>query len=66
MPVRRSWAWLVVLAVGGLWQLAAYLQQPRHEHPTISSLVNALLGSQPARVAAFVLWILATVELARR
>ena len=52
--------------VGGLWQLAAYLQHPRDEHPTLSSLANALLDSQPARAAAFVLWILAAVELSGR
>ncbi len=64
--VRRAWAWLVLLAVGGLWQLVAYLQHPRDDHPTLSSLTNALLDSQPARAAAFALWVLATVELARR
>ncbi len=63
---RRARAWLVLLALGGLWQLAAYLQHPRDEHPTLSSLANGLLDSQPARAAAFVLWILATVVLTRR
>ena len=66
MEVRRAWAWAVVLVAGGLWQLAAYLQHPRHEHPTLSSLANGLLDSQPARAAAFLVWVLATLELARR
>ena len=63
----RGWgAWAVLVALGGLWQLAAYLQHPRDEHPTLSSLANGLLDSQPARAAAFVLWIVATVRLSRR
>lgn len=67
IEVRRgAVAWAVIVAVGGLWELAAYLQHPRDDHPTLSSLANALLDSQPTRAAAFVLWILATVELSRR
>ena len=62
----RGGAWVVLGAAAGLWQLAAYLQEPRHEHPTLSSLANALLDSQPARAAAFVVWVLGTVRLARR
>ena len=59
-------AWVVLAAAAGLWQLAAYVQLPRHDHPTLSSLANALLDSQPARAAAFVVWVLGTVHLARR
>lgn len=58
--------WAVLAAVAAAWQLAAYLQHPRHDHPTLSSLANAALGSQVARTAAFVAWSLATVALARR
>ena len=58
--------WAVLAAVAAAWQLAAYAQHPRYDHPTLSSLANAALGSQPARAAAFVLWLAATVELARR
>jgi hypothetical protein len=57
---------VVLAAAAALWQAAAYLQQPRREHPTLSSLANALLDSHPARAAAFVLWLLATIRLARR
>ncbi len=66
VEARRAWPWLLVLAAGALWQLAAYLQHPRDQHPTLSSLANGLLDSQPARAAALVLWVLATMELARR
>ena len=59
-------AWAALAAAASLWELAAYLQQPRGDHPTLSSLTNALLDSHPARTAAFVVWILVTVRLARR
>jgi hypothetical protein len=58
--------WAVLASVAGAWQLAAYLQHPRADHPTISSLTNALLDSHVTRAAALVLWIAAAWELARR
>jgi hypothetical protein len=66
IDARRAAPWVVLVAVGGVWQLAAYLQQPREDHPTLSSLANALLDSHAARAAAFVLWIVAAVQLSRR
>lgn len=64
VPGWGRWAVLAVMAM--LWQLAAYVQHPREDHPTLSSLANALLGSQPARAVAFALWLLTAVHLARR
>jgi hypothetical protein len=58
--------WLAVAGAMALWQLVAYVQAPRHEHPTVSSLANALLETQPARATAFVLWVLGGVALAQR
>lgn len=66
VELRRAAPWALLAVVGGLWQLAAYLQHPRDEHPTLSSLANALLDSHPARSAALVLWIVAASELSRR
>lgn len=66
-PAVPGWgAWAVLAATTGLWQLGAYLQHPRDEHPTLSSLANALLDSHGARAAAFVLWMVGAVQLARR
>jgi hypothetical protein len=60
----RTW---VVLAVGAAgWQVAAFLQTPRHDHPTLSSLANAILDTQQARATAFMLWLVAMFLLARR
>jgi hypothetical protein len=58
--------WAVLAAVAGAWQLMAYLQHPRPDHPTVSSLTNGLLDSHLARAAALVLWIIAARGLARR
>jgi hypothetical protein len=64
--VSRIAPWAVLAAVAGAWQLAAYLQHPRADHPTVSSLANELLDSHPARAAAFLVWIAAAWWLARR
>lgn len=65
-PISAAAPWLMLALAACAWELQAYLQQPRYDHPTLSSLANALLDSHPARAAAFVLWLLTTVELARR
>lgn len=59
-------AWSALAAVAVAWEVLAYVQHPRGDHPTLSSLANAVLDSQPARAAAFILWLMATLELARR
>lgn len=58
--------WLVVLVALAGWQLLAYLQQPRSEHPTLSSLTNAALESHTGRALAFAAWLVAGSWLARR
>lgn len=58
--------WAVMVALAAAWQLGAYLQHPRDDHPTISSLTNAALDSHTARAAAFLAWLAATVVLIRR
>ena len=49
------WVFLV-LALAGL-QLAAYVQHPRSEHPTLSVITNAALEPDPIRAVAFVAWL---------
>lgn len=69
-PVRHrvaGWgAWAVLAVTAAVWQLTAYVQHPRPDHPTLSSLANALLDSHPARAVAFVVWLAGAVHLARR
>lgn len=64
--VRGAGAWAGLAVVAAVWELAAYLQHPRVDHPTVSSLANATLGTSPARAVAFVLWLLAAAALSRR
>lgn len=58
--------WVVLGAALVAWQLAAYFQHPRADHPTLSSLTNAALDPRPIRVLAFAGWVLAAGWLARR
>ena len=58
--------WALLALAAAVWQLAAYVQHPRADHPTLSSLTNAALDAQVPRTAAFVAWLLAIVALVRR
>ncbi len=58
--------WALLLGALAGWQLVAYLQHPRPEHPTLSSLADAVLDTHPLRALAFVAWLLGAARLARR
>lgn len=58
--------WVVVLIALAGWQLLAYVQQPRSEHPTLSSLSNAALENHTVRALAFAVWLVAGARFARR
>ena len=58
--------WVVLLLALAAWQLFAYAQQPRSEHPTLSSLTNAALESHTGRALAFTAWLVAASRFARR
>ncbi len=58
--------WAVLLALVAGWELAAYVQHPRADHPTLSSLANEVLDWRPARAGAFLGWGAAGADLARR
>ena len=65
-PTSGAWVWAVLAGAVGLWQLQAFLQHPRREHPTLSYLTNELLQTEPAQAVAMLLWLAAGVWLARR
>lgn len=66
-PARAGAArWVVIMVALAGWQLLAYVQQPRSEHPTLSSLTNAALESHTARALAFTAWLAAGSRFARR
>ena len=58
--------WVALSAAIAVWELQSFLQHPRAEHPTISSLTNSLLQSQQSRMAALLVWLAIGVWLARR
>jgi hypothetical protein len=58
--------WLVLLVALAGWQLLAYVQEPRAEHPTLSSLTNAALDTHTGRALAFAAWLVGGFQLARR
>lgn len=58
--------WLALIAALAAWQLVAFVQHPRSDHPTLSSLTNLVLDSHPVRALAFGAWLVAGALLARR
>jgi hypothetical protein len=64
--VRELLPWAVLLTALATWQLVAYFQHPRSEHPTLSSMANGVLDTHPARAIAFAAWALIGARLARR
>jgi hypothetical protein len=63
-PVQRAMGVLLLMAVAG-WELAAFLQQPRAEHPTVSVFANRALDPRPVRALGFLAWLAASAALAR-
>ena len=65
-----SWAgtvvWVVLLLALGAWELAAFLQHPRPDHPTLSALANGVFNSHLVRALSFLAWLGAGAGLARR
>jgi hypothetical protein len=64
--VREIALWAGLTAAVIAWELVAYLQSPRDDHPTISSMLDALEAHRPLRAALFIGWIALGRELARR
>ena len=58
--------WAVLLLLLGAWELAAFVQRPRAEHPTLSHLANMVLDDHPVRALAFLIWLLFAMDLSRR
>ena len=63
---RRALPWAVLCALLAGWEVAAYLQHPRADHPTLSALADQVLDWRPARALAFLVWLVVGADLARR
>lgn len=64
--VSGAWLWAALGGAAIFWELQAFLQRPRNDHPTLSSLTNDLLQSHLNRAGAMVVWLAAGWWLARR
>src|SRR5690242_12767442 len=56
---RRHWRWpwlVFVVALVGL-ELAELFSQPRHSHPTLSSLTDSALSTHPSRFIGYAAWL---------
>jgi len=65
-PQRRDLPWGVVAVAAVAWQLVAYSQSPRTDHPTISSMLDAADAHAPLRALVFLGWLALGLVLARR
>jgi hypothetical protein len=63
---RHLVIWAALGAALALWELAAFLQHPRADHPTLSSLTDAVFQSHPARAVGLLAWLAVGAGLARR
>lgn len=58
--------WLILFGALAALELVAFVQLPRSEHPTLSSLANQVFDSHLVRACAFVAWMAAGLGIARR
>jgi hypothetical protein len=63
-PSVVLWLGVVVLAVG--WELVAYFSSPRHDHPTLSVMADAVMSVHAGRAMMFLLWLTLGWALVRR
>jgi hypothetical protein len=70
-PPVRPWpaggllVWAGLVLVLAAWQVAAFVQHPRFQHPTLSSLANVALEPRAVRAVAVAVWLVAAARLAR-
>jgi hypothetical protein len=55
---RLAAPWAVLFGLLTAFEVAAYLSSPRRDHPTLSSMADALMNTHPGRAAVFALWLL--------
>lgn len=58
--------WLALLGALAVLQLVMFTRGPREDYPTISSIINELLGTHGARTVACAAWLAGALRLALR
>jgi len=57
LPRRGLAVWIGLVGLLATWQLIAFMSSPRHDHPTLSSIAGAVMGTHPGRAAMFAVWL---------
>jgi hypothetical protein len=67
-PVARGGLvrWVLLATILAAWQLVAYVQGPRSDHPTLSSIANAALEPHFVRALTCAAWLVLGARLAAR
>lgn len=57
--VTRSgtWVWVTLLVAALGWELISFRLSPRIDHPTLSSIADAIMRTHPGRFAMFAAWL---------
>lgn len=55
---RGAAPWAVLFGLLAAFEVVAYFSSPRRDHPTLSSMADALMNTHPGRAAVFALWLL--------
>jgi hypothetical protein len=48
------------------WEIVQFFAKPRSEHPTLSSIADAVMSTHPGRFAMFAIWLAVGYWLFRR
>jgi hypothetical protein len=65
-PRRGWWVWVALFAVLMASELISYRLSPRIDHPTLSSIADAIMSTHPGRFAMFAAWLAVGYWLFRR
>jgi hypothetical protein len=63
---RGLWVWAALFAALMAWELISFALKPRADHPTLSSIADAVMSTHPGRFAMFAAWLAVGFWLFRR
>jgi hypothetical protein len=58
--------WIICIALLFEWEASAFRQDSPLRHPALTDLINPLIGAQPVKCAAIVVWLMAGWALVKR
>ena len=63
---RGIWVWRGLLGAFLVWELISYRSSPRVDHPTVSTIADAIMSTHPGRFAMFAIWLAVGYGIFRR